>query len=117
MFQQMGFGQAVEYVQSIGVVINLLVLSLPVGAIVTIMRGKRTRPGETMVFAHIVLWTWVALLVAFIAYFFTGRWYSEHGGPEPQVVAFRVTIQLLVVLLVVIAIHVGLARSSRPRVR
>jgi hypothetical protein len=114
-FQQMGFGQAVEYVQRIGVLMNLLVLSLPCGAIVAIIRGKRTRPGETMVFAHAVLWTWVALLIGLVAYFFSGRWYSESGGPEPQVVAFRATIQFFVVLAVVVAIHVGLARTSRPR--
>lgn len=110
----MGWGQAVDYVRSAAILINLLLFSVPVGAFVAIMRGKRTRPGETMVFAHIVLWTWVALLVAAIVYFFTGLWYGEHG-PEPQVMAARVTVHFFVTLVVVGAIHYGLIRTSRPR--
>ena len=113
LFQQMSFGQAVDYVRSIGVLINLLLLSVPLFAVVTIVRARRMRPGVTMVFAHVVLWTWVALLLALIAYFFTGRWYSENG-PPPQVAAYHVTIQLVLVLLAVGAIHAGLYWTSMP---
>ena len=114
-FQQMGWGQAVEYVQSVGLLINLLLLSLPLHAFAAIMRGRRTRPGKTMVVAHVVLWIWLALFIGLVAYFFTGLWYSEGRGPEPQVVAFRVTLQLLATLAVVAAIHVVLYRTSSPR--
>ena len=62
-FASMSFGQAVSYVQSIGALIDLLVLSVPVGAVIAIRFGKRTRPGETLVFPHLVLWTCAAALV------------------------------------------------------
>lgn len=114
LFEQMSWGQAVDYVRSIGLLTNLLVLSVPLFAVITIIRGKRTRPGETMVFAHVVLWTCAALLVAAIAYFFTGRWYGENG-PPPQVTAYYATLHFGVTVLVVAAIHWGLHRSSRPR--
>ena len=113
-FQQMSWGEAVDYVRSIAIFINLLVLSIPLHAFIAILRGKRTRPGETLVFAHVVLWTWLALLVGAIVYFFTGLWYGENG-PEPQVMAARITIDFLIALAATTAIHAGLYWTARPK--
>lgn len=114
MFESMGFGEAVSYVQTVGALMNLLLLSIPVGAALAIRRGKRNRPGDRLVFARCVLWGWVLLLIGAIAYFFTGAWYGENG-PPPQTVAAQVTVSFLLLAAVTVAIHVGLHVTTRPR--
>lgn len=59
MFESMGFGEAVSYVRTIGALMNLVWLSIPVGAVLAIRRGKRNRPGDRLVFPRCVLWSWV----------------------------------------------------------
>jgi polyferredoxin len=110
----MSFGEAVSYVQSVGAIINLLLLSVPIGAVLAIRRGKRNRPETRLVFPRLVLWGWVTLLVLAVAYFFTGAWYGENG-PPPQTVAAQVTVTLLGVLLGVVAVHVGLYVTTQPK--
>ena len=112
-FDHMSFGEAVSYVRSVGLVINLLLLSVPIGAILAIGRGKRNRPEARPVFPYFVLWGWVILLILAVAYFFTGAWYGENG-PPPQTVAAQVTVTLICVLVGVAAIHAALFVTTRP---
>ena len=107
MFENMSFGQAVSYVQAVGVIMNLMWLSIPIAAGMAISRGKRNRPGERLLFPRCVLWGWVLLLIAAIAYFFTGAWYGENG-PPPQTVAAQVTVTFAVFAAITVAIYVGL---------
>ncbi|MBF8270251.1 MAG: hypothetical protein HW386_1960 [Gammaproteobacteria bacterium] len=110
----MSFGEAVSYVRSVGVIIDLLLLSVPISAVLAIRRGKRNRPGTRLVFPRLVLWGWVTLLVLSVAYFFTGAWYGENG-PPPQTVAAQVTVTLIGVLLGVVAVHMGLYVTTQPK--
>lgn len=114
-FDQMEFGQAVTVVQNIGVVMNLMFLSLPVAATLAIRRGKRTRIGDRLLFPRFVFWGWFALLAAAIAYFFTGAWYGENG-PPPQEAAAQATVALACFTLLVVAIYFGLYRTTSPKV-
>lgn len=111
MFESMSFGQAVSYVQTVGVIMNLMWLSIPIAAGVAISRGKRNRPGQRLLFPRCVLWGWVLLLISAIAYFFTGAWYGE-GGPPPQTAAAQATVALVVFAAIVVAIYVGLYRTT-----
>ena len=113
MFEAMSFGQAVSYVQTVAVMMNLILLSIPIAAAVAIRRGKRNRPGARLFFPRCVLWGWVLLLISAIAYFFTGSWYGENG-PPPQTVAAQVTATLAVLVAITAAIHVGLYRTTQP---
>ena len=111
-FAHMSFGAAVSYVQAVSLLIDLLILSVPVGAVIAIARGKRNRPNAMSIVPHLVLWGWLALLLLAVAYFFfTGAWYGENG-PEPQVIAARITIYFILVLLGVVAVHAGLYRTG-----
>jgi hypothetical protein len=112
-FEHMGFGEAVSYVQTVGVLIDLLLLSLPIAAAAAICVGKRNRPGAKLLFARFIFWGWFVLLGLAIAYFFTGAWYGENG-PPPQTVAAQVTIALACLLVVVIVIYGGLYVTTRP---
>lgn len=107
LFEKMEFGQAVSVVQIIGVAMNLLFLSLLVGATIAIRRGKRNRPGNRLLFPRIIILGWFALLVAGIAYLLSGAWYGEKG-PTPQEVAEQAAVTLACFAVVVVAIHVGL---------
>lgn len=113
MFQDMSFGEAVSYVQTVGVVMNLMWLSIPIAAVVAIHRGKRNRPGARLLFPRLVLWGWVLLLICAIAYFFTGAWYGENG-PPPQTAAAQATVTLVVSAAIAVVIHVGLYLTTRP---
>ena len=114
-FEHMSFGAAVSYVQVIGLLIDLLILSVPISAVIAIARGKRNRPDAISIVPYLVLWGWLALLVLAVAYFFfTGAWYGENG-PEPQVIAARITIYFILVLVVVVAVQAGLYRTTRAR--
>ena len=110
----MSFGGADSYIQAVGVIIGLLLLSVPIGSAFAIGRGKRNRPGTRLVFPLLVLWGWVTLLVLAVAYFLTGAWYGENG-PPPQTVAAQVTVTFFCVLLGVVAIHVGLYITTQPK--
>jgi uncharacterized membrane protein len=116
MFEDMSFGQAVSYVQTVGVIMNLMLLSIPVAAVVAIRRGKRNRPGARLLFPRCVLWGWVLLLISAIAYFFTGAWYGENG-PPPQTIAAQVTVTLVAFVAITVAIHVGLYRTTQGKQR
>lgn len=113
MFEDMSFGQAVSYVQTVGVIMNLMWLSIPIAGAVAIRRGKRNRPGAQLLFPRGVLWGWVLLMLAAIAYFFTGAWYGENG-PPPQAAAAQVTVTLVVFTAITVAIHVGLYLTTQP---
>ena len=112
-FDHMSFGEAVSYVRTVGVFVDLLLLSVPIGAVLAIRRGRQNRPGSRLMFPRLVLWGWVTLLVLAVAYFFTGAWYGE-SGPAPQTMAARVTVSLIGVLLGVVAVHVGLYVTTQP---
>jgi MFS family permease len=112
-FEQMSWGDAVAYVQFMGAVGWLLMLSVPVGAVLAIRRGRRNRPGTTPVFPWFVVGGCIAALIAAIAYFLSGAWYGENG-PSPQTAAAQVTVWMLVIVVVVGAIHAGLYLSTRP---
>jgi hypothetical protein len=113
MFEDMSFGQAVSYVQTVSVIMNLMWLSIPIAAGVAIRRGKRNRPGERLLFPRCVLWCWVLLLISVIAYFFTGAWYGENG-PPPQTAATHITVTLVVLTTLTVAIYVGLYLTTQP---
>jgi hypothetical protein len=113
MLEDMSFGQAVSYVQTVGIIMNLMLLSIPIAAVVAIRRGKRNRPGARLFFPRCVLWGWVLLLISAIAYFFTGAWYGENG-PTPQTVAAQVTVTLVVFVAITVATYVGLYLTTQP---
>lgn len=113
MFEDMSFGQAVSYVQTVGVIMNLMWLSIPIAAVVAIRRGKRNRPGARLFFPRSVLWGWVLLLISAIAYFFTGAWYGENG-PPPQTAAAQVTVTFVVFTAITVSLHVGLYLTTQP---
>jgi hypothetical protein len=113
-FESMSFGEAVRFVNFVGLLINVLLLSVPVGAIYAIFRGRSNRPTARSLFPHVVLWGWVLLLIGAVVYIFTGAWYGE-GGPPPQKAAAQTTLTALGVMVCVAAIHIGLYLTTRPR--
>lgn len=112
-FEGMSFGAAVSYVRTVSLATTLLFLSVPLGAGLAILRGKRNRPGGRLLFPWLVLWGWGVLVIAAVAYFLTGNWYGENG-PAPQVVAVQATMSLMLVVAVVSAIHLALCWTTRP---
>ena len=113
MFDEMGFGQAVAFVNTVGLLMDALFVSLPVSAAFAIRRGKRNRPHTTLLFPRLVFWGWFVLLGAAIAYFFSGAWYGENG-PPPQEVAAQALMALMGFLVAVVAINIGLFKTTTP---
>jgi hypothetical protein len=113
-FDSMGFSEAVSLVQGVGALTLLLFLSVPIGAIYAIFRGRRNRRTGRSLFPHFVLGSWMLLLVGAVAYFLTFVWYSEGGGPPPQKAAAQSVLTAFGVLVCVVAVHVGLHRTTQP---
>jgi magnesium-transporting ATPase (P-type) len=113
-FDSMGSSEAVSLVQGVGALTLLLFLSVPMGAIYAIFRGRRNRPTGRSLFPQFVLWSWMLLLVGAVAYFLTFAWYSESGGPPPQNAATQSALTAFAVLVCVVAVHVGLYRTTQP---
>jgi len=111
-FDSMSFGEAVSYVQTIGIFIDLLILSVPVGAVLAIRRGKRNRPASKLIFSRLIVWACFGFLVWLVLYYISGAWYGEDGLP-PQTVAAQVTVTFLEVFVGTFAIHVGLYLTTR----
>lgn len=80
--------------QIFGSIFGVLWLALPVGAIVSIVRRRRNRPGASCWFAYAVLFGWIALEAMLAVIFVTGGWYSE-SGPPLQVMAGLVLVLLV----------------------
>jgi hypothetical protein len=112
-FGSMSFSEAVGFVQLLGVLIDVFLLSVPIGAIYAIFRGRSNRPTGRSLFPHFVLWGWVLLLIGAVAYLFTGAWYSE-SGPPPQKAAAQIALIAFGVLVCVVAVHIGLYRTTQP---
>jgi len=113
-FEHLSFGEAVSLVQTVGILCDLLFLTLPLAAAMAIRRGKKNRPGTLLFFPRFVFWGWFVLLAAAIVYFFTGAWYGENG-PPPQEAAAEAVVSFVCISLVVAAIYAGLYISTGPR--
>lgn len=103
----MSFESAVAADQVIGMVCSILWLALPVTAVMSILRRRRYRPGSGNLLAYIVLGGWIFTVAVAVVSFLTGAWYGENG-PSPQIAVIEGTM----ILLVMLAIHVALIRTS-----
>jgi hypothetical protein len=114
LFEQMSWGEAVSFVRTVGVLMNLLFLSIPIAAWFAIRRGRRNRPDARLLFPRVVFWGWFVLLAASVVYFISGAWYSE-SGPPPQTAAAQSALALACYTLVTVAIYIGLYKTTGPQ--
>jgi hypothetical protein len=103
----MSFESEVTIAQIIGVLGSILWLGVPVTVVASILRCRRYRPGSTNWLAYSVLGVWILTVVLCVITFVSGAWYGENG-PPPLIAAIEATM----VLLVLVAIHFALLRTS-----
>jgi hypothetical protein len=103
----MSFESAVTIAQITGVVGSILWLSVPVTVVISIVRRRRYRPGSSNWLAYSVLGVWILTVVLCVMTFVSGGWYGENG-PPPLTAAIEATT----VLLVLVAVHFAILRTS-----
>jgi hypothetical protein len=105
----MSFGAAVSLAQMLGMLVSVLWLVLPIGAVVSMRRRRSNRPGASCWFAYLTIVAWGLSLVGFVVLFASGRWYGE-SGPSPQ----QAAMQAAVLLVILAGIHLLLMTMGSP---
>jgi hypothetical protein len=105
----MPFDAAVSLTETLGTLVSVFWLALPVGAVVSIRRRRRNRPGASCWFGYVTIAAWVLSLIGFVVVFASGRWYGE-SGPPPQ----QAALQAAALLVILAGIHLLLITMGFP---
>jgi hypothetical protein len=108
----MPFDVAVILTETLGTLVSVFWLALPIGAVVSIRRRRRNRPGANCWFGYVTIGAWVLSLIGFVVVFASGRWYGENG-PPPQQVALKAGALLVILAGIhLLLITVGLSEPE-----
>ena|SRR5215813_4803837 len=95
----MGWSEAVAYVNAVGPWVGVLFLAIPIVAIGVLLFLRSAAPTASRFFPKLVAWSWLAPFGYWVLFVLSGGIFSE-SGPPPATVAQQTAIDLWGVIAV-----------------